>query len=60
MPPRTPLLWPREYFEDRMDPLSSGAAVFALHVVVDLLAVVVVAHPLSDGSRTHRAGSEAR
>ena len=42
MSPRTPLLNPHEYFADRDDPFSRGAAVFALHVVVDIVAIVVI------------------
>lgn len=42
MPPKTPLVDPYSYFAERTNALASGAIVFGLHVLGDLLLLVLV------------------
>ena len=42
MSPKTPLRDPTGYFEDRPNPFTPGAGVFALHVLVDVVLVYLL------------------
>ena len=42
MSPKTPLLDPTGYFEDRPNPFTPGAGVFGLHVLVDVVLVYLL------------------
>ena len=58
MPPKTPLREPHEYFDGQLDPFSRGAAVFALHVVVDVVVIVILVRLLLGRIENPPAGLE--